>query len=88
MSFGDLAGVLRTAGIPLRRALHEDNRPEWEAAVGRPDLFLRERWALAISGDKVATALVRLGRSGPKYERVKSIELKGAPVIEIYRRAP
>jgi len=88
MSFGNLTGVLRAAGLPLAASLHEDNRPEWEAAVGRPDLFLRERWALAISGDKVATALLRIGRGGPKYERVKSIELKGAPVIEIYRRAP
>jgi hypothetical protein len=88
MSFGDLSGVLRAAGIPFRAALHEDNRPEWEAAVGRPDLFLRERWALAISGDKVATALLRASRSGPKYERVMSIERKGAPVIELYRRAP
>ena len=88
MSFGNLTGVLRAAGLPLRVALHEGNRPEWEAAVARPDLFLRERWALAISGDKVATALLRTSRSGPKYEKVKSIELKGAPVIEIYRRMP
>ena len=88
MSFGNLTGVLREAGLPLRVGLHEGNRPEWEAAVGRPDLFLHERWALAISGDKVATALLRASRSGPKYERVKSIERKGAPVIEIYRRAP
>jgi hypothetical protein len=88
MSFGDLTGVLRAAGVPLKAALHEDNRPLWEAAVARPDLFLRERWVLAISGDKVATAVLRSGRTGTKYERVKSIELKGAPVIELYRRAP
>lgn len=88
MSFGDLTGILRQAGIPLSASLHEGNRPEWEAAVGRPDLFLRERWALAISGDKVATAVLRASRNGPKYECVKRIALKGAPVIEIYRRAP
>jgi len=88
MSFGDLTGVLRAAGVPLRVALHEDNRLAWEATVARPDLFLRERWVLAISGDRVATAVLRSSRNGPKYERVKSIELKGAPVIELYRRAP
>jgi hypothetical protein len=88
MCFGDLTGILREAGLPLAASLHEGNHPEWEAAVGRPDLFLRERWAVAISGDQVATAVLRAGRSGPKYECVKRIALKGAPVIEIYRRAP
>ena len=88
ISFGDLAGVFREAGIPLHAALHEGNRPEWEAVMGRPDLFLRERWAMAISGDKVATAILRAGKTGPKYDRVKTISVKGGPVIEIYRRAP
>ena len=55
--FGDLTGVLREAGIPLREGLHEGNGPAWFAATVRPDLFLHEEWALAFSGDEVATAL-------------------------------
>ena len=85
-SFGDLAGVLQEAGIPLREALQDGNVPHWEAAVGRPDLFLWEEWALAISADKVSTAITRARRNGPHYECVKMIAVKGSPVIEIYRR--
>ena len=85
-SFGDLTGIFREAGIPLRAMLHEGNEPHWPAAVARPDLFLRERWAVTISGDKIATAILRSQRSGPRYDCVKMITIKGAPVIEIYRR--
>lgn len=85
-SFGDLAGVLREAGIPLREGLHQGNHPYWEAAITRPEFFLREEWALAVSGDDVATAILRAGRRGPHYELRKRIIVKGAPVIEIYQR--
>lgn len=85
-SFGDLAAILPQAGLPLRRILHEGNMPYWEAAVARPDLWLAERWAVAISGDRVATAILRAGRSGPHYRKVRMIAVKGGPVIEIYRR--
>jgi hypothetical protein len=85
-AFADLSGVFQEAGIPFREVLHEDNQPQWDAAVGRPDLFLREEWALAISADKISTALARARRNGPNYECVKMIAVKGAPVIEIYRR--
>jgi len=86
ISFGDLAGVLREAGIPLRETLHQDNGVDWDAAVANPELFLNEEWALAISGDKVADALARTRKSGPRYDCVKTIAVKGAPVIQIYRR--
>jgi hypothetical protein len=86
MAFGDLAGILREAGIPLRESLHEDNVPAWQAAVAKPGFFLWEEWAVTMAGDPVDTAIVRAGRSGPNYERVKTIALKGAPVINIYRR--
>jgi hypothetical protein len=86
LSFGDLSGVLQQAGIPFREALQDGNIPHWQAAVGRPDLFLWEEWALAVSADKVSTAVTRARRHGPYYECVKTIALKGAPVIEIYRR--
>lgn len=85
-SFGDLAGVLREAGIPLREGLHQGNHPYWEAATARPELFLRGEWALAVSGDAVATAILRADRRGPHYELRKQIIVKGAPVIEIYQR--
>jgi hypothetical protein len=84
--FGDLTGVVRTAGIPLREVLHDGNNPEFDAVLARPDLFLREEWALTISADRVATALLKLSRRGMHYELVKTIEAKGDPPIEIYRR--
>jgi hypothetical protein len=85
-SFGDLTGIFQQAGIPLRETLHEGNGPQWMATVGRPDLFLWEAWAVAQSGDAVATAVIRTGRSGPRYDCVKTIVVKGAPVIKIFRR--
>jgi hypothetical protein len=84
--FGDLTGIVRTAGIPLREVLHDGNNPEFDAVIARPDLFLREEWALTISADRVATALLKLTRNGTHYQLVKSIDVKGDPPIEIYRR--
>ncbi len=86
-SFGDLTGVLREAGIPLREGHHEGNRPTWDAAAQRPDLFLRDEWALAFSGDKISTAIVRAGRTGPHYALRSRIIVKGAPVVELYQRS-
>jgi hypothetical protein len=86
-SLGDLAGILREAGIPFREALQEGNEPVWMAATVRPDLFLHEEWAIAMSGDPVATAVQRATfKNGPRYHLVHAIMLKGAPVIEIYKR--
>ncbi len=85
-SFGDLTAIFAQAGIPLVRTLHEGNRPDWDAAVARPEFFLREEWAVAQSGDTLATALQRAERRGLRYRLVKTIAEKGAPVIEIYRR--
>jgi hypothetical protein len=85
-SFGDPTGVLREAGIPLREGLHQGNRPSWDAAVLRPDLFFHEEWALAIAGDKVAEAVVKTGVHGPRYQLKMQIKVEGAPAVEIYRR--
>ena len=89
-SFGDLTGILREAGVPLREALHDGNEPAWMAAISRPNLFLHEGWAIAISGDAVATAVQRatfkIGPVGARYHLVRTIVVKGAPVIEIYKR--
>jgi hypothetical protein len=86
-SFGDLTGILRAAGIPLHEALYDGDEPEWMAATTRPDLFLHEEWALAVAGDTVATAIQKASmKSGPHYHLVQSIKVKGAPVVEIYKR--
>jgi len=82
-SFGDLTGVLRDARIPLREGLHQGNRPSWDAAVLRPDLFFHEEWALAVAGDKVDEAVNRLG---PRYQLKKRIMVEGAPAVDIYKR--
>ena len=82
MRFGDLAGVLREAGIPLRESLHEDNVPAWQAAVASPVFCLQEEWALAIAGDPVDTAIA----AAKQFERVKTIALRGQPDVHIYRR--
>jgi Dolichyl-phosphate-mannose-protein mannosyltransferase len=81
--FGDLTGVLREAGIPLREGLHEGNRAAFDAAMARPDLLLRDAgladWGLAFSGDAVDAALQKAG-----YVLRRQIVVKGAPVAGIY----
>jgi len=83
--FGDLTGVLRQAGIPLRESLHEGNGAAFDAAMARPELLLGQggfaEWGLAISGDKVDLALRKAG-----YALRQEITVKGAPVVEIYHR--
>jgi hypothetical protein len=86
-SFGDLTGILREARIPLRQALYDGDEPAWMAATTRPDLFLHEEWALAVAGDTVATTIQRASmKTGPRYHLVQTVKVKGAPVIEIYKR--
>ena len=84
--FGDLTGVLREAGIPLEEGLHEGNGPAWTAAAVRPDLFLHEQWILGFAGDDATTAALRAGRRGKQYQLMKQIIVKGAPVVEIWKR--
>jgi hypothetical protein len=79
-SFGDLTGIMRQAGIPLREGLHQGNHPQWDEVTARPDLFLREQWALAVAGDPLSTLMSK--RYRPKQE----IHVQGAPVVEIYHR--
>lgn len=85
-SFGDLTGIFRQAGIPLRETLHEGNGPAFAAALANPRFFLHEEWAVTFSGDPLATAILRCQRTGPRYHRVLTITAPHAPVIEIYRR--
>jgi hypothetical protein len=85
-SFGDLTGIYRAAGIPLRETFTGDNGLPWLVAVRRPELFVWQQWAVAMAGDAVDTA-VAPEHSGGLYRLEKSIEVKGAPAIHIYRRA-
>lgn len=86
-AFGDLTGIFREAGIPLREILHEGNHPRWEMAERRADLFLHEEWAVAFAGDPVATAIQRANLRRPLlYELTATIEVPRAPVVEVYRR--
>jgi hypothetical protein len=86
-SFSDVAGILRYAGIPFREGLHEGNGPHALATIMRPDLFMHEKWAIAISSDDVASAMWKFARTSSEYERVKIVHVKDAPLIEIWRRS-
>ncbi len=83
-TFGDITGIYRQAGIPLRDTLTWDNWPFWPAAIARPDMFLREEWAVVTAGDPVQATLLRAGISGPRYQLVKIVTVPGAPAVEIY----
>lgn len=83
MSFGDLTGIARRAGIPLRETVHEGNGLLFEAALQRPDLFLWPKWVVAFEGDRTS----RMARRAVGYQRVEVIGVEGARNIEIYRRS-
>ena len=87
-SLGDLAGIYREAGIPLRETLNEGNRVWFLPTTRQPLLLLHEEWAVAMAGDPVASAIEHLSvQAGPKYELMKTIVVKAQPVIQIYRRS-
>ena len=81
--FGDLSGVLRGAGIPLRETVYQDNRAAWDAAMDRESAFASQEWALAVEGDAVDRRVQQLDGT---YRLEKRIEVKGAPAVLIYRR--
>jgi len=82
-TFGTVTAIYRELGIPLRDTFTGDNGLAWDAAVARPELVLQEPWAVAIEGDAVEAAVLRAGH----YRLEKSILVKGAREIRIYRRA-
>ena len=87
ISFGDLTGILREAGIPIRESVHQGDGPEWEAQIFRPELFLgAEEWAIGFSNDAVSRAVWKASRKGQRYRLVRLIEVKGAQAVELYRR--
>ena len=85
-SFGDQTAIYQQAGIPLRETYSECNGRAWKKVMNAPQPPLHEKWAVSISGDIVGHAIERLQKTGPRYDRLKTITVKGGPVIEIYRR--
>jgi hypothetical protein len=83
---GDLTGIYRAIGIPLRETFSVDNGLPFDATVARPELFLHEEWIVTQGGGDAQTAGMRAGLRGKKYKLEKQIIVKDAPVIEIYRR--
>jgi hypothetical protein len=83
-SFGDLTGIYREMGIPLRETFTECDGIPWNAAVTRPDLFLWQEWAVVQRGDALFGAVA--GKDSAHYTLVKTIIEKDEPVIEIYQR--
>jgi hypothetical protein len=84
--FGDLTGVYRTLAIPLKDTFTPDNGLPFDAAISRPELFLHEPWVVTMGGAAAQTAVNRAARLGIVYSLEKTIVVKDAPVIEIYRR--
>jgi hypothetical protein len=79
--FDTLAGVLRASRIPFREGLYQDNLPQWNEALAKPEVFQRERWALAEESDEVDQAV---HRQGDAYQLVRRFE-KGDKAILVYR---
>ena len=87
-SFGDMTGIFRAAGIPLKRAITSENVIDWAEVTTHPEMFLFEDWAVVSSGEEMQTKIDRLRMRSPRYELEDRIMVKGQPVIEIYRRQP
>ena len=83
-SSGDVMGIMSQAGIPLRETLSVNNGVTWLATTTRPDLLHRELWVVAQQGDLLWQALSR--QRIPIYQIVKTIRVKGAPPLVIYRK--
>ncbi|HEY1495457.1 MAG TPA: glycosyltransferase family 39 protein [Candidatus Solibacter sp.] len=84
--FGDLSGIYRTMGVPLRDTFTPDNGLPFDATVLRPELFLHEQWVVTMGGHPSQSAVNRAARMGIHYSLEQTIIVKDAPVIEIYRR--
>ena len=83
---GDVTAVYQEAGIPLRDTLTDGSFLEWLPAVNRPDLFLHERWVVAMAGDPISFNLTNPRRFAGVCERVAAFTAEREPVIEVYRR--
>lgn len=82
MFTGNHVGALQSAGIPLRRVLHEGNHPEWDNGLLSP--AASADYIVAIEGDAVDAAVkrnpMRLGIAA-------RVQTEGKPPAVIYRSA-
>jgi hypothetical protein len=86
-SFGDLTGIWREMGIPIRETFSGDNGLVYDATVARPELYLWHQWAVgAVGRDRIHEMIERAAARGIRYRLEKTIVKKDEPVIEIYRR--
>ncbi len=85
-SFGDLTAIWRVMGVPLRDTFTGDNRLLYEAALARPELHLRQEWAVTTEGSPLEAALKRAERFGMRYNLELTIERKDQAAIRIFRR--
>lgn len=85
--FGDQTAIFRDAGIPLAQTVHDGDGLYFQGILQRPDLFLWQEWVVAIAGDPLSKRMAENASKLRRYSRVKMVETKGAPAIEIWRRA-
>ena len=85
---GDVLAIYQAAGIPLRETLHDGNLVAWPPAVNRPDLFLHEKWVVALAGDPISFNLTNPRRYARLVERVAEFTAEREPVVEVYRKIP
>ena len=84
--FGDQTEIFREAGIGLRQVVHDGDGLYFQAIVQRPEVFLWQEWVVTIMGDPLSRGMLVYTSKTPRYRRVKMVEEKGAPAIEIWRR--
>lgn len=84
--FGDQSAIFRDAGIPLRQTVHDGDGLYFQGILQRPDLFLWQEWVIAIRGDALSRTMAAYAAKTPRYTRVKILEVKDAPPVEIWRR--
>jgi hypothetical protein len=84
--FGDQTEIFREAGIGLRQVVHDGDGLYFQAIVRRPEVFLWQEWVVTIMGDPLSRGMLVYTSKSPRYRRVKMVEEKGAPAIEIWRR--
>jgi hypothetical protein len=86
-SFGDLTGILREAGVPLKAGLQSGNELEWIATLARPDLFLDQDWVLDFEDGNAARAALAVKEPG--YTVAARIARDhNAPAVVLLRRNP
>ena len=84
--FGDQTAIFREAGIPLRQVVHDGDGLYFQGIVLRPEVFLWQEWVVSIEGDPLSGGMRVYTSKNPRYRRVKLVEAKGAPSIEIWQR--